>query len=62
MTSRRAAGRGFRVEPIAGPQRQIDDWLDAAAQRHTMHALLELDVTDTRRAIHKQRPRASRKG
>ena len=55
MTSRRAARRGWRVLPITGPQRQIDDWLDAAARRHTMHALLELDVTDSRRAIHERR-------
>jgi hypothetical protein len=29
--------------------------LDQAARRHTMHALLEVDVTDARRAIHERR-------
>ena len=32
-------------------QRQAIDWLDLMQQRHTVHALLELDVTETRRAI-----------
>jgi pyruvate/2-oxoglutarate dehydrogenase complex dihydrolipoamide acyltransferase (E2) component len=40
---------------LPGAQRQIDDWLEAAARRHTMHALLELDVTDVRRAIRRRR-------
>jgi len=55
MSSRRASRRGFRVVSVAAPQRQIGDWLDAAARRHTMHALLELDVTDSRRAIRERR-------
>jgi pyruvate/2-oxoglutarate dehydrogenase complex dihydrolipoamide acyltransferase (E2) component len=42
---------GFRVVPIPLAQRQVNDWLVIAARRHTMHALLELDVTDARRAI-----------
>ena len=41
--------------PVARAQRQIEDWLAAAARRHTMHALLELDITDARRAIRKRR-------
>jgi len=40
---------------MAGAQRQIGDLLDLAARRHTMHALLELDITDARRAIRAQR-------
>jgi pyruvate/2-oxoglutarate dehydrogenase complex dihydrolipoamide acyltransferase (E2) component len=40
---------------VARAQRQIGDWLDQAARRHTMHALLELDITDARRAIREQR-------
>jgi pyruvate/2-oxoglutarate dehydrogenase complex dihydrolipoamide acyltransferase (E2) component len=40
---------------MAQAQRQIGDWLDQAARRHTMHALLELDITDARRAIREQR-------
>ena len=55
MTRQRGAPPGFRVVPLTGAQRQIDDWLAAAAQRHTMHALLELDVTDARRAIRERR-------
>lgn len=41
--------------PIAREQQQIVDWLAAAARHHTMHALLEVDVTDARRAIHARR-------
>jgi pyruvate/2-oxoglutarate dehydrogenase complex dihydrolipoamide acyltransferase (E2) component len=55
MTRQRGAPPGFRVVPLTGAQRQIDDWLAAAAQRHTMHALLELDVTDARRTIRERR-------
>ncbi len=55
MTSRRSSPSGFTVVPVALAQRQIGDWLDIAARRHTMHALLELDVTDARRAIREER-------
>ncbi len=55
MRSRAASKSGFQVVPVARDQRQIGDWLDQAARRHTMHALLELDVTDARRAIHQRR-------
>jgi hypothetical protein len=55
MTSRSAPDSGFRVVPIAHAQRQIGDWLDLAARRHTMHALLELDITGARRAIRERR-------
>lgn len=44
---------------MALAQRQIDDWLAAAARRHTMHALLELDVTETRHAIRERRRAAA---
>jgi pyruvate/2-oxoglutarate dehydrogenase complex dihydrolipoamide acyltransferase (E2) component len=33
----------------------IDDWLASAARRRTMHALLELDITDARRVIRERR-------
>jgi pyruvate/2-oxoglutarate dehydrogenase complex dihydrolipoamide acyltransferase (E2) component len=46
---------GFRVVPIPDTQRQVTDWLALAVRRHTMHALLELDVTDARRAIRERR-------
>ena len=55
MTSRRQAGQGWDVVRLTAAHRQIDDWLEAAARRHTMHALLELDVTDARRAIRERR-------
>lgn len=55
MTRRRAARSGFTVVPVALAQRQIGDLLDLAARRHVMHALLELDITDARRAIREQR-------
>ncbi len=55
MTSRRASRPGFRVVPVALAQRQIGDWLEVAARRHTMHALLEIDITDARRAIRERR-------
>ena len=55
MTSRHAASHGFRVVRLARAQQQMDDWLTVAARRHTMHALLELDVTDSRRRIRERR-------
>jgi pyruvate/2-oxoglutarate dehydrogenase complex dihydrolipoamide acyltransferase (E2) component len=55
LTLRRASRDGFQVVPVARAQRQIGDWLDQAARRHTMHALLELDITDARRAVRERR-------
>lgn len=55
MTQRRASRSGYTVVPVALAQRQIGDLLDLAARRHTMHALLELDITDARRAVREQR-------
>ena len=49
--------RGYRVVPYPQAQRQIVDWLELARRRHTIHALLELDVTDSRRAIRAARSR-----
>lgn len=54
MTRRRA---GFEIVPVARAQRQIGDWLETAARRHAMHALLEVDVTDARRKIRATRAR-----
>ena len=48
---------GFEVVPVPRAQRQIGDWLVEAARRHTMHALLEVDVTDARRQIRAARAR-----
>jgi hypothetical protein len=37
--------------PLPPLQRQMVDWLELMSRRHMIHALIELDVTDTRRAI-----------
>jgi pyruvate/2-oxoglutarate dehydrogenase complex dihydrolipoamide acyltransferase (E2) component len=55
LTSNRVSEPDFHVVSVPLAQRQIDDWLAAAARRHTMHALLELDITDARRAIRERR-------
>lgn len=52
-----SSGRGFDIVPVPRAQRQIGDWLVEAARRHTMHALLEVDVTDSRREIRATRAR-----
>lgn len=49
-----------RVVRLSAPDRQIGDWLALAARRHTMQALLALDVTDARRAIRAWRARNHR--
>ncbi len=48
---------GFQIVPVPRAQRQIGDWLVEAARRHTMQALLEVDVTDARRQIRATRAR-----
>ena len=58
MTSGTRGSRGSHVVSVPFAQRQIGDWLAIAARRHTMHALLELDVTDARRAIREERARS----
>ena len=37
--------------PFPPLQRQMIDWLELMARRHMVHALIELEVTETRRAI-----------
>lgn len=37
--------------PLPLLQRQMADWLELMHRRHLIHALIEIDVTDTRRAI-----------
>jgi pyruvate/2-oxoglutarate dehydrogenase complex dihydrolipoamide acyltransferase (E2) component len=44
-------GRGYRIERFPRSRRIIVDGGRMAAQRHTVHALLEVDVTVTRQAI-----------
>ncbi len=48
---------GYQTLRFPRSQDQIIDWLDIAARRHTMHALVEVDVTDARRAIRERRAR-----
>ncbi len=51
------ASVGYRVVRLPRSQDQIIDWLQIAGRRHTMHALLELDVTEARHSIREQRAR-----
>ena len=46
-----------RVEPFPLAQHQMVDWLGLMHRQHTVHALLEVDVTDARRAIREHRAR-----
>jgi pyruvate/2-oxoglutarate dehydrogenase complex dihydrolipoamide acyltransferase (E2) component len=50
---------GYRVIPFPRAQRQAVDWHAIMSRQHTIHGLLEFDVTEARRAIHAWR-RASR--
>jgi pyruvate/2-oxoglutarate dehydrogenase complex dihydrolipoamide acyltransferase (E2) component len=40
-----------RLEPFPNLRRQQIDWLELMHRQHTIHALLEVDVTDARRSI-----------
>jgi pyruvate/2-oxoglutarate dehydrogenase complex dihydrolipoamide acyltransferase (E2) component len=46
-----------RVEPFPPSQHQMVDWLGLMHRQHTVHALLEVDVTDARRALREHRAR-----
>lgn len=46
---------GYSVVPFARFQHQMIDWMDLMHRQHTVHALLEVDVTDARRAIRESR-------
>lgn len=46
---------GYTVVPFARFQHQMIDWMDLMHRQHTVHALLEVDVTDTRKAIRESR-------
>lgn len=41
-------------------QEQTSDWLELAQSQHSMHALLEVDVTEARAAIRQRRARSGR--
>ena len=47
------------MEPFPPSQHQMLDWLGLMHRQHTVHALLEVDVTDARRAIREHRARTS---
>jgi chloramphenicol O-acetyltransferase len=46
---------GYRVEPFTNLRRQQIDWLELMHRQHTIHALLEVDVTDARHSIREHR-------
>jgi len=53
-------GDGCRVEPFPNIRRHQIDWLDLMHRRHTIHALLEVDVTDARQSIRGYRSRTGK--
>lgn len=54
----RAAREPHEVIPLPPLQLQMADWLELMSRRHMIHALIELDVTDARRAIRAARSAA----
>lgn len=46
---------GYTIVPFARFQHQMIDWMDLMHRQHTVHALLEVDVTDARKAIRESR-------
>jgi pyruvate/2-oxoglutarate dehydrogenase complex dihydrolipoamide acyltransferase (E2) component len=46
---------GYEVKPFPMLQRQQIDWLDLMNRQHTIHALLEVDITDARQSIREYR-------
>jgi hypothetical protein len=51
------SGAGFRKVPFPKTQHQMLDWLGLMHRQHTVHSLLELDVTRARQAIRERRAR-----
>ena len=49
------SGAGFRTEPFPKAQHQMLDWLGLMHRQHTVHSMLELDVTLARQAIRERR-------
>ena len=45
------------IVPFHPLQHLVTDWLEIEHRKHTMHALLEVDITDARRAIREYRAR-----
>ncbi len=48
-------GPRHRVLPYPDLQRQGSDWSDIMRRQHTIHGMLEADVTEARRAVHAAR-------
>jgi pyruvate/2-oxoglutarate dehydrogenase complex dihydrolipoamide acyltransferase (E2) component len=46
---------GYRDLPFPDAQRQGVDWHSIMTSRNTIHGLVELDITETRKAIHRYR-------
>jgi pyruvate/2-oxoglutarate dehydrogenase complex dihydrolipoamide acyltransferase (E2) component len=55
MMKRDQSHAGYQVEPFPNIQRQQVDWLDLMQCQHTIHALLEVDVTGARQSIREYR-------
>src|SRR5205809_701495 len=47
----------YAIVPFPPLQRQTIDWLELNRRRHMMYGLIEVDVTDVRRAIREYRAR-----
>lgn len=47
----------YTIVPFPSFQHQMIDWLELERRRHTMNGLIEVDVTETRRAIRAYRAR-----
>jgi hypothetical protein len=54
-TRRDPSQAGDRVQPFLSIRRQQIDWLGLMHRQHTIHALLEVDVTGARLSIRKCR-------
>jgi pyruvate/2-oxoglutarate dehydrogenase complex dihydrolipoamide acyltransferase (E2) component len=46
---------GYTLVPFSGFRRQMTDWMELMRRRRTIHGLLEVDVTEARRAIREYR-------
>jgi pyruvate/2-oxoglutarate dehydrogenase complex dihydrolipoamide acyltransferase (E2) component len=55
----RAAGRGYVPRPVPGDRQPVLDRLAGASRRFTVHALLEVDVTEPAARIGHAEPRVS---
>lgn len=58
-----AVGSKAQHRMLAYPpvQHQGVDWASIMKRQHTIHGMIELDVTETRRAIHRRRQASGRR-